>query len=126
METRHTDPLAGGTPSVLREFGPDTELGCAARQFDAEHRLRQMEAAEQEVRLALERAAAIDSQIKSLNERTRIDLDYLVNFGVLASHREAFRKQLQQTVTDGQLTLRQAARRAMSESRRNNTVVQRR
>jgi len=96
----------------LRDFDSSTDLGCAARQLDAEARLRQMESVEQEVREALERIAVIDSVARASNEQTRVDVDYLKSVGILTSQRDKFRQLLLKTVVDGQLTLREAAQKA--------------
>ncbi|QDT38398.1 hypothetical protein [Stratiformator vulcanicus] len=109
MNSPSQDPLAGEIPSVLENYGVDTTTGRLLRQGDAKLMLKRMAEAEETIAEQERINREVTDRIELSVAEKRLELQYLIEFGVRASERQAFQVLLSEVAEHGGLTLREAA-----------------
>ncbi|MBW3600758.1 MAG: hypothetical protein KY475_26270 [Planctomycetes bacterium] len=110
------NPYDSYAPEWLAEQPPSSEVGVAVRQGDARLRLQEMEAAETSVAAEEAAVAGIADRLQRIEAEHRLDMEYLLRFGVRASEREGFRRILDEVAAHGRLSLKKAANLARAQS----------
>lgn len=103
------NPYHSYAGTLFAQYPADSPLGRTMRQADARKRLTEMDEAEAETGREQALRAKIAGRIERMEALHRLNMDYLIRFGVRADKREAFREVLKEVAEQGSLTLRQAA-----------------
>lgn len=102
--------------SFTGDYGVDVPLGRELRRANAK-RLREAMAQEESiVAKRLQEAAEITDRLQKVQESNRIEMQYLMDFGVIASHRDEFRRILDEVMMHGGMRLQAAADLAYARS----------
>ena len=105
---RNNDTFTGTPQDFLDAYSPDTEIGKRLRQRDAAQMLERIRQMESETRQREQVARDCVDRIQQMNEAHRLNMDYLLQFGVWATHRQQLLQILETAEQHGQMTLREA------------------
>jgi hypothetical protein len=117
-QTPQADPVTAWD-RMFQKYPANTETGRRLRQSVAKTWLRDMAAVEAEIQEREAEQAVIADRIARMHAEHELNMQYLVHFGVTLSERETFRSLLDEVVRDGNLTIRDVAKRAHDASQRN-------
>lgn len=106
-QNRH--PLDSYFREGFERNGTDTKAGRLIRQGDARTRLREMDECEAAVVRRLEEVATIADELSRHRAQVKLDTQYMIQFGVMARHRNVFRTLLIAAVESGGASLREIA-----------------
>lgn len=109
--------LSGISEEFLAKYGASDSLGQKAREAEAERLIKHANSYETEVLHREQMIAGIENSIQRMMAEHRLQMDYLVSFGVRAEHRDALRNVLQEVMQHKRLTPRQAVDLANSRAR---------
>ena len=107
----------GINPEFLERYGPETTPGNLARRAESDRLIRLLDESESEIQHRELQIDKITDKIDRMNAAHRLEMDYLVSFGVRAEHRDGLRSVLSQNSALGGLTPRQAVALANSRKR---------
>ena len=110
------NPLDGKCPGLVAKYGVETEFGRLLRKAEAQTRLNEMEAAEASIAAEEERSRGIEHRLQQIEAIHHVNMQYLLEFGVAADERNAFRAILQEVVEHGGLTIREASNLAFART----------
>ena len=102
--------------SFTGDYGVDEPLGRELRRSNAKRLLQAMEQDEANIAQRLLEVAAIENRLQQVQENNRLEMQYLMDFGVVASHRDEFRRILEEVIVNGGMRLNAAADLAYARS----------
>lgn len=117
-ETPRADPI-NAWEAMYRRYPANTDTGRRLRQAVAKTWLRDMDRLSAEVAEREAAAAEITESLARMQAEHELNMQYLVHFGVTLQEQEQLRSILEEVQRDGQLTIREAARRAHEIAQRN-------
>ncbi len=100
--------FTGTSDELLKQYPAGHHLGKAIRQSDAIKLQQAMEQIEGEVNRRETLAKQCTDRIDRMTETHRLNMDYLISFGIWAEHREQLTQILQEVEQHGGLSLEQA------------------
>lgn len=100
--------FTGTEQKYLVEYHSDQSLGKAIRQSDAVKMLREMKSDEKEVLHREKILAECNDRILRMNEQHRLNMDYLISYGIHAQRRETLTEVLEEVQEHGGLSVREA------------------
>ena len=102
--------------SFTGDYGIDEPLGRELRRSNAKRLLDAMDRDEASIAQRLLEVAAIENRIQQVQENSRLELQYLMDFGVIASHRQEFHRILEEVIVNGGMRLQASADLAYARS----------
>lgn len=108
----------GIDPAFLERYGADTIPGNMARRAESDRLLKLMNQSESEIFARERQNHTITDRIDRMNSVHRLEMDYLVSFGVRAEHRDELRSILNENRSLGGLTPHQAVALVNERKRR--------
>ena len=90
--------------STFEQHAANTEVGKILRSAEARRILESLNSHLPEFEQRDNEIRQIEDRIARISAAQRLQLDFMVSFGIDARDREAFREVLEETVRDGRLT----------------------
>ena len=109
MNRLTSHPLDGTAPDMLAEYSAFTGVGRALRKGEAARELKRLHDAATDIEADLDRVKQIKNRIARNTELNRVEMAYVVEFGISPHDRVAFQLVLEEVVGHGGLTLHEAA-----------------
>ncbi|MCB0360811.1 MAG: hypothetical protein KDD44_14280 [Bdellovibrionales bacterium] len=109
--------LTGISNEMLARYGVYDPLGQKLRAAEADRLLQCMDQCEVEVAARERESEQITDRINRMNTVHRLQMDYLISFGVRAEHRDALRQVLHETKEHCRLSLKEAIQLANGRTR---------
>ncbi|MDB5391194.1 MAG: hypothetical protein JWM11_6840 [Planctomycetaceae bacterium] len=109
MRNLDQSPYESACPGLFAKYSATSDVGRNLRSGDAELRLREMSDAETKIREQELLHAQVSDRLERFCKEHELNMQYLIQFGVLACERELFRHVLLDVVGHGGLSLSEAA-----------------
>jgi hypothetical protein len=114
-----TEPVANFDSfevSFTGKYHVDEPMGRLLRSSNAKRLLQAMQHQEAIIAQRQQEVEAIEDRIQRINEQHRLEMQYLMAFGVIASHRQEFQRILEEVIVNGGMRLQAAADLAYARS----------
>lgn len=98
----------GASKAYLANNPASTAVGKVLRQAEARKLLGKMNELEREVQSRERQLTEVVDRIKKISQEHRLNMDYLVSFGVRAEHRSQLRNLLREVQDHGALSVQES------------------
>ena len=102
--------------SFTGDYLIDEPMGRSLRSSNAKRLLQAMQQSEADITQQQQKIEAAADRLQRINERHRLEMQYLMDFGVIASHRQEFKRILEEVISNGGMRLQAAADLAYARS----------
>ena len=102
--------------SFTGKYRVDEPMGRLLRSSNAKRLLQAMQQQEAMIAHRQQGIEAVEDRLQRINEQHRLEMQYLMDFGVIASHRQEFQRILEEVIVNGGLRLQAAADLAYARS----------
>ena len=102
--------------SFTGKYRIDEPMGRLLRSSNAKRLLQAMQQQEAIIAQRQQEIEGVKDRLQRINEQHRLDMQYLMNFGVIASHRQEFQRILEEVIGNGGMRLQAAADLAYARS----------
>ena len=115
---QHPDhnPLDSYSKTLFDQYAAYSEMGITIRRGNARLRLQEILRAESAVKQQEEANVRIADNITRINAEHKLNMQYLIQFGVRADERMQFQQLLEQVAKHGGLSLREVAKSSKSST----------
>ncbi len=102
--------------SFTGKYRIDVPMGRLLRSSNAKRLLQAMQQQEEMIAQRQQEVEAVEDRLQRINEQHRLEMQYLMDFGVIASHRQEFQRILEEIIVNGGMRLQAAADLAYARS----------
>ena len=102
--------------SFTGNYRVDEPMGRLLRSSNAKRLIQAMQRQEANISQRQQEIEGVEDRLQRINEQHRLDMQYLMNFGVVASHRQEFQRILEEVIVNGGMRLQAAADLAYARS----------